>query len=155
MMKFLNLNYSLEVSTMSKGITCLPIYVYSFYWKTLIDKPLYIYVYIYDIYGDIYIYYIYISPLTVYSLRIYTALLKLLSNAAAALRQRPTQWRNQSPTETRATAQYKTNHNYDNCKLKLALELFGRPRSLLLIREWQVGNYSNIITILVKTRRKR
>lgn len=29
---------------MSKGITCLPIYVYSFYWKTLIDKPLYIYI---------------------------------------------------------------------------------------------------------------
>ena len=26
------------------------------------------------------------------------------------------QWRYQSPNETRATAQYKTNHNYDNCK---------------------------------------
>jgi len=38
------------------------------------------------------------------------------------------EWRNQSPNETRATAQYRTNHNYDNCKLKLALELFGRPR---------------------------
>ena len=66
------------------------------------------------------------------------------------------QWRNQSPNETRATAQYKTNHNYDNCRLKLALELFGIRLEVTFINsKVAVGNYSNIITILVKTRRKR
>src|SRR6218665_3723024 len=67
------------------------------------------------------------------------------------------QWRNQSPSETRATAQYKTNHNYDNNIVDSNWHLsylVGLEVTFINSRV-AVGNYSNIITILVKTRRKR